>query len=56
MSVQPNRPFVAVAPVTLGWIIAMLVLIVAVVLLFIGVPDPKVVLILVALLAIARLI
>ena len=56
MSVQPNRPFVAVAPVTLGWILALLVLILVVVFAFVGVPDPKVILILIGALAVARLV
>lgn len=56
MSVQPNRPFVAVAPVTLGWILALLVLFLVVVFAFVGVPDPRVVLFLIGMLAVARLV
>ena len=55
VSVQPNRPFVAVAPVTLGWIIAVIVLIVAIVLMVIGQIDFKVGG-LIAALAVARLV
>ena len=47
---------VAVQPITLGWIIAIIVLILAVVFGFIGVPDPRVVLLLVGALAVARLL
>jgi len=47
---------VGLAPMTLGWILGLLVLIVAVIFLFVGVPDPKVPLILIALLGLARLL
>jgi uncharacterized membrane protein (DUF485 family) len=52
MSMRP----VAFQPVTIGWIIAILVLILAIVFAIIGVPDPKVVLLLIAGLAVARLL
>lgn len=55
MSVQPNRPFVAVAPITLGWIIAVLVLVIAIVLMVIGMLDFKLGLLVVGL-AVARLV
>ena len=46
---------VGLQPVSIGWILALLVLILAVIFLFIGVPDPKVPLIMIALLGLARL-
>lgn len=55
VSVQPNRPFVAVAPITLGWIIAVLVLVIAIVLMVIGMLDFKLGLLVVGL-AVARLV
>lgn len=53
--VNTNRQFVAVQPVTLGWIIAVIVLIVAIILMVIGQLDFKLGL-LIAGLAIARLV
>jgi len=47
---------VGLAPITLGWILALLVLVLSVVFLFVGLPDPKVTLALIGLLAIARLV
>ena len=47
---------VAFQPVTIGWIIAILVLILAIIFAIIGLPDPKVVLLLIAGLAVARLL
>lgn len=55
MSVQTNRQFVTVQPVTLGWIIAVIVLIVAVVLMIVGQLDFKLGLLIVGLSA-ARLL
>ena len=43
------------APVTIGWVLAVLVFVLAVVFLFIGVPDSRALLALIALLAVARL-
>src|SRR5579871_6380284 len=47
---------VAFQPVTIGWIIAILVLLLAIIFAVIGLPDPRVVLILIAGLAVARLL
>jgi hypothetical protein len=47
---------VGLAPITVGWIIGLLVALVAVIFIVVGVPDPKVPLILIALLGLARLI
>ena len=47
---------VGLAPITIGWILGLLVLVLAVIFLFVGVPDPKVPLILIALLGLARLL
>ena len=47
---------VQMAPVTIGWIIGLLVLILAILFGFLGVPDPKVILLLIGLLALARLV
>ena len=47
---------VGLAPMTIGWILGLLVLILAVVFLLVGVPDPKVPLILIALLGLSRLV
>jgi hypothetical protein len=46
----------AVAPITVGWVLAFLVLILAVIFVVIGLPDPRALLGLVALLAAARLL
>ncbi|HYW89271.1 MAG TPA: hypothetical protein VFB50_15980 [Chloroflexota bacterium] len=45
-----------VAPVTIGWIIALITLIVCVVLVIIGLPDARVLIGLIAALAVARLL
>jgi len=47
---------VQMAPVTIGWIIGLLVLILAILFGFLGVPDPKVILLLIGLLGLARLV
>jgi hypothetical protein len=47
---------VAFAPVTLGWLIAIIVLLLAIIFAIIGLPDPKAVLFLIGLLAISRLL
>ena len=47
---------VAFQPVTLGWILAILILLLAIVFLIIGLPDPKYTLLFVAGLAITRLL
>ena len=52
MTMQP----VAFAPVTLGWLIAIIVLLLAIIFAIIGLPDPRVVLLLIAGLAVARLV
>jgi len=46
----------AVAPVTIGWILGLLALILAVVFLVIGLPDSRALLALIAILAVARLL
>lgn len=46
----------AVAPMTVGWLIALLVLVLSVIFLVLGSPDPRVPLALIALLAAARLL
>ena len=47
---------IAGATVTVGWVLALLALVLAAVFLIIGVPDPRVPLALIALLALARLL
>ena len=47
---------VAFAPVTLGTLIAIVVLLLAIIFAVIGLPDPKAVLFLIGLLALARLV
>jgi len=47
---------VGLAPITIGWILGLLVLVLSVIFLFVGVPDPKVPFILIALLGLARLL
>ena len=47
---------VAFAPVTLGWILAVLILILSIVFLIVGLPDPKYILLFIAGLAVARLL
>ena len=47
---------VAFQPVTLGWILAILILLLAIIFLVIGLPDPKYILLFIAGLAIARLL
>ena len=47
---------VGIAPVTIGWILALLVLILAIIFAVVGLPDPRVVLLLIALLGAARLL
>jgi len=47
---------VGLAPMSLGWILGLLVLILAIIFGFLGVPDPKVILLLIGLLALARLV
>jgi hypothetical protein len=44
------------APVTIGWVLALLVLVLAVVFIFVGTPDPRVPLALIAILAVARVL
>lgn len=45
-----------IQPITLGWILAIIVLVLVAILLIFGVPDPKIPLVLIAALAVARLI
>jgi hypothetical protein len=47
---------VGLAPITIGWVLGLLVLVLAVIFAFIGVPDPKVLLLLIGLLGLARLL
>ena len=47
---------VGLAPVTIGWILGLLALILAVVFLVIGLPDSRALLALIAILAVARLL
>jgi hypothetical protein len=47
---------VGLAPITIGWILALLVLILAIIFAVIGLPDPRVPLFLIGLLALARLL
>jgi len=47
---------VGLAPITIGWILGLFVAVLAVIFLVVGVPDPKVPLILIALLGLARLL
>jgi len=47
---------VGLAPMTIGWILGLLVLILAIIFAFLGVPDPKVILLLIGLLGLARLL
>ena len=47
---------VAFQPVTIGWIIAIVILLLAIVFAVIGLPDPKVLLLLIAGLAVSRLL
>lgn len=47
---------VAFQPVTIGWILAIIVLLLAIIFAVIGLPDPKVLLLLIAGLAVSRLL
>ena len=47
---------VAFQPVTLGWLLAVLILLLSIIFLIIGLPDPKYILLFVAGLAITRLL
>jgi hypothetical protein len=47
---------VAFQPVTIGWILAILILVLAIIFAIIGLPDPKVLLLMIAGLAVARLV
>jgi hypothetical protein len=47
---------IAFQPITLGWLISIVVLLLAIIFAIIGLPDPKAVLFLIGLLALARLI
>jgi len=47
---------VAFQPVTIGWILAILILLLAIIFAIIGLPDPRVLLVMIAGLALARLV
>jgi hypothetical protein len=47
---------VGLQPISIGWILGLLVLVLAIIFALIGVPDPKVVLLLIGLLGLARLL
>ena len=47
---------VAFQPITIGWLLAVLILLLSIIFLFIGLPDPKYILLFVAGLAITRLL